>query len=170
MSDSNCPVGYNSYSYEANIDFQNQVSMEGISWNPLALENTDTTNSFASQMNQMANGTTDANSLGMFANCKYSDGGDNRCFLDTPEEVKYKLKNRNTWSNAVGEKVVSSSVSDSNEVETTVANLAKRSLQEQSVSNSELLVKPLCEVYDCANKSKDDPNCRALNCLVCPRN
>lgn len=169
-SDANCPVGYNTYSYEANIDFQDEVNMNGISWNPLALENTDSNNTFESQLNQMANGTNNANDLGMFANCKYSNGGDNRCFLDTPEEVKYKLRNRNTWSNAVGEKVVNSSVSENHQIETTIANLAKRSLQEQRVTNSELLVKPLCEVYDCANKSKDDLNCKALNCLVCPRN
>ena len=89
-------------------------------------------------MNQMANGTTDANSPGMFANCSIPMAATTDASSIPPKKSNTSWKTE-TPGPTLLEKKVSSSVSDSNEVETTVANLAKRSLQEQSVSNSELI-------------------------------
>ena len=56
------------------------------------------------RLNQMANGTNNANDAGMFANCKYSDGGDNRCFLNTPRRSQIQAEKPKHGSNAGEEK------------------------------------------------------------------
>lgn len=155
--------------FYSTTQFENQVKMNNISWEEDEVVPKTATNVLY-EINNIANGSNNPLDLKMFKGCKYNDDGKNLCMLEQPEPVEYKFSNPHTWSNAYQDKVIISGYEGPNNTLTNrSANLSKRGLSYLKQTNDELLVKPLCDVYDCANKSKDDPNCRRLNCMVCAK-
>ena len=159
--------------YPENLDFNNAVSMNNISWEPPVQNNNVfmiTNDEIINSMSKAANNTNNASELKMFQGCLEDPiAGDSMCFLPKPEPVNYKFQNRHSWANASGDQVVISEYSKENELNVQANNLSKRGMEYLKASNDELLLQPLCDVYDCQNKPKDDQNCRVLNCMKCKK-
>lgn len=159
--------------YPENLDFNNAVSMNNISWEAPVQNNNVfkiTNDEIINSMSKAANNTNNASELKMFQGCLEDPiAGDSMCFLPKPEPVNYKFQNRHSWANASGDQVVISEYSKDNELNVQANNLSKRGMEYLKASNDELLLQPLCDVYDCQNKPKDDPNCRVLNCMKCKK-
>lgn len=158
--------------YPENLDFDNAVSMTNIAWeapvqNKVSYFNND---EIINALSNAANNTNNASELKMFQGCLEDPiAGDSMCFLPKPEPVNYKFQNRHAWANANGDQVVVSEYNKDNELNVQANNLSKRGMEYLKASNDELLLQPLCDVYDCENKPKDDPNCRVLNCMKCKK-
>jgi len=159
--------------YPENLDMENAVSMNSISWEEpkqdpslFMLSN----NQLVNVLTNAANNTNNAEGLKMFQGCLEDPiAGDSMCFLPKPEPVNYKFQNRHSWANVSGDQVVISQYNKDNELNAQANNLSKRGMEYLKASNDELLLQPLCDVYDCENKPKDDPNCRVLNCMKCKK-
>jgi len=174
MSNNNIVASnYDEFNYD-NLDFNNAVKMNNISWNEPELDVSRPMSSteLREKLNTTANNTNNADKLKMFDGCiEDAMSGKSMCFLSNYEPVNYKFQNKNVWANATGDRVVMSESNNgnNNEVTTSVSDLSKRGMDFLKTTNDQLLVQPLCDVYDCANKPRDDPNCRVLNCMKCKK-
>lgn len=174
MSNNNIVASnYDEFNYD-NLDFNNAVKMNNISWNEPELDVSRPMSSteLREKLNTTANNTNNADKLKMFDGCiEDAMSGKSMCFLSNYEPVNYKFQNKNVWANATGDRVVMSESNNGNdnEVTTSVSDLSKRGMDFLKTTNDQLLVQPLCDVYDCTNKPRDDPNCRVLNCMKCKK-
>jgi hypothetical protein len=164
-------VGFNDSDYSSfgNIDFQNAVDMNNISWEEQPQtpgNNMLNAKELAQEINNVANKVQNADELNMFLGCTDDPiAGDSMCFLTNPQPINYRYNNTNKeWINFVGDKAIMSGYDADSTVKSNTVDVSRRGLEYLKLTNKQLLVQPLCDVYDCANK-KDDPNCRALNCM-----
>jgi hypothetical protein len=156
------------------VDFQNQVNMDNISWNEPVQQNNNNrglmnANEVITHINNAANRVNNAQELTMFQGCVEDPiAGESMCFLSNPEPINYRYNNTDKqWANVMGDKVIVSGYDQNNKVESSSSDISRRGLEYLKTSNDQLLVQPLCDVYDCANKPANDPNCSVLNCLKC---
>ncbi len=171
MSYNVLPSNSDVYDFD-NVLFKDAVSNEGITWEEPKMDTRAPISSdeLRRQMNSMANDTDNATELKMFQGCMEDPMlGKSMCFLSDYEPVNYKFENRHVWANAVGDKVVVNKANSKNELESVNQDFARRGMEYLKATNEQLLVQPLCDVYDCENKPKDDPNCRVLNCMKCKK-
>ena len=172
MSSNVLAANEDEYNYE-NIDFQNQVDMKNISWEEPRQNNNNrgmmNANEVVMKINNAANRVNNAQELTMFRGCLEDPmAGESMCFLSNPEPINYRYNNTDKeWANVMGDKVVVTGYNSDNKLDSSSSDISRRGLEYLKTSNDQLLVQPLCDVYDCVNKPADNPNCSVLNCLKC---
>ena len=106
--------------YPENLELDNAVSMNNISWDEPKQDSSVfmlSNNQLVDVLSNAANNTTNAEGLKMFQGCLEDPiAGDSMCFIPKPEPVNYKFQNRHSWANVSGDQVVISEYNKDNEI------------------------------------------------------